>query len=95
MKHMTVDYYDSGDQSGTARPLFKYVLRSATSPQSGKIRVEILTLGPTNQPGAVAAGFNEIVTEDEETAFLGTLARLNSHHHGLRANLSPIKDGDG
>lgn len=92
MIRLDISYYAVDDQNPTARPLFKYVLRSTPSPQHGRIRVNFLPLGPTNQPGALPEGFNDVVTEDVEKAFLGTAARLNSHHYGLRVVMRFVDD---
>jgi len=91
-KQMRVDYYASSDLMTTEVASFKYLLTAEPGSTSAKIRVTIMNLSPPDRLEAVKSGSNEIVTEDIEKAFLGTVARLNSHHDQLRCQMSVIED---
>jgi hypothetical protein len=92
MAKMRVDYYISKDPMTAERPAFKYALISKPGSKPGSVRVDIMDLNPPNTPHAVPSGATETVTEDLETAFLAALARLNSHHDGLRCVPGPVED---
>jgi hypothetical protein len=78
-----VHYYLPGKETSSESPAFKYLLTAEPGPNK-TLYVAIVDM---NRPGTLRAlktGEFSAKTDDPETALLSGLARLNSHHDGLR-----------
>jgi hypothetical protein len=80
---MVVHYSLPGKETSTESPVFKYLL--VAEPSVNKtFKVAIVDMNKPGTPRAVQTGAFSAKTDDPETALLSGLARLNSHHDGLR-----------
>lgn len=83
-KRMTVSYFVPGEEiDGKAR--FKYVLNISEGARPGAIRVNIGSLALAGTEGTYPHAHFDTRTDDENTAILGALAVVNSHHGSLKS----------
>jgi hypothetical protein len=81
---MIVNFFVPGEEVSSRGPRFKYLLTAEPEVTGKGFNVTITDLNPPQTPHALPPGEMSVPTEDVETALLGAVARLNSHHDGLR-----------